>query len=272
MKCSYSAFRRSGALTAAVSVIAITSMGCAGTFADPPTKSIRVERPVASNPYKEDGEYSYLSPMMAHLLNSLEAADPKRRWAADTAWRCENRLNSLTAKMRTVARTKSGITITSGTITVIGALTTTILASAAAASTGADKGLDVGTVVAASVTATSGIATLIGSQLEQTDTLQSLYSSSLEHYNTAYELLLRLDTQPDANHTLVYDAALIELNRCAKESVDSAPQASASGPILNLPPAASSGVASGPKDTPPPPPSATVPSVTPVPSAQTKRP
>lgn len=210
--------------------------GCAGTFADPPTASRRLSNPQYKDPYNPATEYEHLSPMAEHLINSLDANDKGKRWAADTAWRCENRLNNLSAKMRSVRNTKSGITITSGVVTVLGALTTTILASAAAANEGANKDLDVGAVVAASVTATSSVAALIGSQIEDPATLKSLYDNSLSHHNKAYKLLLQLNEKHGDEWSGVYYSALLELNECAKEELSAKTTDTPEPPKPTIPP------------------------------------
>jgi hypothetical protein len=158
--------------------------------------------------------------MAEFLIVSLDKGDVTRRLAADAVWRCENRLNSLVGKMRYARNTRSGITVTGGILTAVGALTTAIFAAVAASKDGADKGLNVAAVVSGSITAASSITTLVGTQIEDPSNLKGLYEGSLMHYNSAYGHLLDLDATVDTEAwNSLYHKALRELNECAREEV-----------------------------------------------------
>lgn len=219
---------------AVMGALVVCASGCAFSIPDPPTATRRLEKPIASSgTYNPANEYERLSPFAELVIDAPEKGDSKlRRLAADAVWRCENRLNTLVGRMRAARNTRSGITLTGGILTTVGALMTTVFVATSAAKDGDSKDLDIAAIVSGSLTAAASIATLVGTQIEDPSNLKSLYEASLVRYNYAYGYLIdlnRSDLKGDWND--IYFKALAELNQCSREEVSAR-----SAPDLPKPP------------------------------------
>jgi hypothetical protein len=124
--------------------------------------------------------------------NSLQ-----RDMGVEAVWRCENRLNNLVNSIRRARDARAGIGIASGSVASAGGLATALLATKSATSDEKDSGVDIATVITASVTAVAGIFTVISTNIGDPNTLLDVYTMSLAEYSAGKDALDALYKEPD---------------------------------------------------------------------------
>ncbi|WP_437963145.1 hypothetical protein WMF04_25750 [Sorangium sp. So ce260] len=130
------------------------------------------------------------------------------RIAADTTWRCEQRLNVLTAKMRTARDARSILTIAGGTIGLSSGVFSAVLSSE-------DDTADLKTALAV-VAAAGGLVTLISQVVSDPAEDLKLYSASLEEYRSAVQMTRSLNTVQGSAWQDRFNQILQHLEKCAE--------------------------------------------------------